>query len=428
MQAHAPTAAYEDRLEEILRDHREFRRHVVPLCAAETPISDFVRSFLTDEIHEKYAMGGPLAPADDNFIGAEFVIDLHQLTIDLCRDLFGARYADPRPLSGTSAVTNLLMTFSEPGQRIMLQQGASGCHASMEPICRRLGLEIVDIPYDYERFQIDVDACRETAASASPDFVLLAPSDILYPPPLESLGFPESTTVIYDATQTLGLIASGHLPSPLDAHPRVIVSGGTHKTLPGPSCGLLLTQNDEIAMRIDTEVSPKFVRHSHPHHIAGLCATLIEHSAVGQRYGEKIRQHVQTLSTSLNAAGVPVLQDGDRVSETHQIWFHVPADDVRAVYQRSLEAGVTLNEKYRRLFRDTGIRLGVQEIARYSWGDGDVEELAELLAKLVEDEEPVEKLRDQVHAMAALNVFAPEMTIPPTRPPGLHGSGDFTLT
>lgn len=428
MPASESAAAYKDRLEGILNGHREFRKHVVPLCAAETPISDFVRSFLTDEIHEKYAMGGPLAPADDNFIGAEFVIDLHQLTIDLCRDLFGARYADPRPLSGTSAVTNLLMTFSEPGQRIMLQQAQSGCHASMEPICRRLGLDIIDIPYDYEHLQIDAGACREVAASARPDFVLIAPSDILYPPPLESFGFPESTIVIYDATQTLGLIASAHLPSPLAEHPRVIVSGGTHKTLPGPSCGLLLTQNEEIAMRIDTEVSPKFVRHSHPHHIAALCATLIEHRAVGQRYGEKIREHVKTLSTSLKAAGVPVVQDGDRISETHQVWFHVPTDKVRAVYQRSLEAGVTLNEKYKRIFRDGGIRLGVQEIARYSWGEQDVENLASLLSRLVGDEEPVDRLRDQVEAMTTLNVFAPEMTIPPVRTAGSQRPGNFTLT
>lgn len=415
MPKHECALEYGDRLRAILRDHREFRRHVVPLCAAETPISDFVRSFLTDEIHEKYAMGGPLAPADDNFIGAEFVIDLHQLTIDLCRDLFGANYADPRPLSGTSAVTNLLMTFSEPGQTIMLQQHESGCHASMEPICRRLGLNIIEIPYDYEHLQFDVDSCREIAAEVSPDFVLIAPSDIIYPPPLELLGFPDSAMVIYDATQTLGLIASGHLPSPLRAHPRVVVSGGTHKTLPGPSCGLFLTQNDDIALRIDAEVSPKFVRHSHPHHIAGLCATLLEHKTVGHRYSERIREHVDTLSASLAAAGVPVVQDGGRVSETHQVWLHLPANEVRAAYQRSLEVGITLNEKYRRLFRDTGIRLGVQEIARYRWEDQDVDDLGTLLARIFKDEEPVDNLRDRVQAMAGLNVFAPEMTIPADR-------------
>ncbi len=427
MQVRQPSA-YEERLEGILRDHREFRKHVVPLCAAETPISGFVRSFLTDEIHEKYAMGGPLAFEEDNFIGAEFVIDLHQLTIDLCQELYGARYADPRPLSGTSAVTNLLMTFSEPGQKIMLQQHESGCHASMAPICRRLGLEIIDVPYDFEHLQFDPDACREVAAGAAPDFVLLAPSDIIYPPPLQAMGFPDSTIVIYDATQTLGLIASGHLPSPLSEHPRVIISGGTHKTLPGPSCGLLLTQDEEIAMRIDTEVSPKFVRHSHPHHIAGLCATLIEHRAVGHLYGERIREHVHTLSGSLEAAGIAVVQDGDRVSETHQVWLHVPAEETRAVYERALEAGITLNDKYRRLFRDTGVRLGVQEIARYRWDQRNVEDLAGLLAKLVMGEVPVDELRDQVEEMARLNEFAPEMVIPPVRVAGPPGSGDFTLT
>ena len=117
---------YARRLDEILRDHRSFREEVVPLCAAETPISDFVRSFIADAIHERYAMGGPLAPAADNFIGARHVLDLHNLTIDLCREVFGACYADPRPLSGTSAVTNLLTALSEPGQKVLLQTSASG--------------------------------------------------------------------------------------------------------------------------------------------------------------------------------------------------------------------------------------------------------------------------------------------------------------
>lgn len=402
---------YEERLEGILRDHIEFRRHVVPLCAAETPISDFVRSFLCDAIHEKYAMGGPLVPAAENFIGASFVLDLHKLTIDLCRELFGAWYSDPRPLSGTAAVTNLLMTLSEPGQRILLQGSASGGHASMAPICQRLGLEIVNMPYDYEHFQPDVAACRKIVAQPV-DFVLFAPSDILYAPPLEALGLSAATTVVYDATQTLGLIAAGHLPSPLDAHPRLVVSGGTHKTLPGPSCGLLMTQNEEIARRLDSELSPKFVRHTQPHHIAGLCATLIEHQQVGRRYSERIREHTNTLSHALAARGLGVLQDGDRVSETHQVFLHVPATELDAVYRRALEIGVTLNAKRKPLFRDTGLRLGVQEIARYRWGTSDIEDLAGLIADLVECERPVAELRQRAREMTRLNVFVPEVTVP----------------
>lgn len=403
---------YAERLDGILRDHRSFREQIVPLCAAETPISDFVRSFMADPIHEKYAMGGILSPAADNFIGARYVLDLHRLAVDLCGEAFGARYADPRPLSGTGAVTNLLMTLSQPGQKILLQTSASGGHSSMLPICRRLGLEIVDMPYDFDRFQVDADL-QGKLDLAKIDFVLYAPSDILYPPDLRSIGFSEHTTVVYDATQTLGLIASGHLPSPLEEHPRVVVSAGTHKTLPGPSCGLLITQNDEIASRLDAELSPKFVRHSHPHHTAALCATLIEHLETGSWYSNRIQAHVETLSTSLSAEGLTVLQADDRVSETHQVFVHVPAGKIDRAYARSHEAGVTLNMKRKPLFRETGVRLGVQEIARYQWQQEDVEKLATLLRELLVEDYPVAQLRPQVQELARHNRFLPEACVDP---------------
>ena len=100
---------------------QQTKNRVRALCVVETPVSDYVRSFLSHPIHEKYTMDSPLCLNRRNFVGAEYVLDLHQLTVDLCRESFGASYADPRPLSGTSAVTNLLMTLSEPGQRTLLQ-------------------------------------------------------------------------------------------------------------------------------------------------------------------------------------------------------------------------------------------------------------------------------------------------------------------
>jgi glycine hydroxymethyltransferase len=404
----SPSVPFAARLDAILRRHQEFRRNVVPLCAAETPVSDYVRSFMVNPIHEKYAMGGPMVPASSNFIGAQHVLDIHQLTIELCREIFGATYADPRPLSGTSAVMTLLMTLSKPGQRVLLQTAASGGHPSMAPICHRLGLKIVDLPYDFDRFQIDVQACRDLADTV--DFVLIAPSDILYAPDLEALSFADTTTVVYDATQTLGLIASGHLQCPLDAHPRLIVSGGTHKTLPGPSTGLLMTQNEEIAARIDSELSPKFVRHSHPHHMAALCATLIEQRETGGLYSDRIQMLADTLSASLTAAGMTVLQDGDRVTETHQVFLRVEPTQLDASYERAAAAGITLNKKRKPLFHETGLRLGVQEIARYQWTELDVERLAGILAQIVNGSDyETGELRSEVRSLTRLNVFADDM-------------------
>lgn len=400
------------RLEALLDDYREFRRHVVPLCAAETPISDYVRSFLSEAIHQSYAMGGPLAAAKDNFIGAEFVLGLHELTIELCREAFGVDYADPRPLSGTGAVTNLLMTLSEPGQRVMLQTSASGGHASMLPICRRLGLEVIDFPYDYDRFQIDVETIT-TMDLDRLDFVLFAPSDILYAPAFEQVEFDPRTTVIYDATQTLGLIATGHLQTPFMAHPRMVVCGGTHKTLPGPSCGLILTRNLEIAACIDAELSPKYVRHTHPHHVAALCATLIEHEAIGRRYSDRIITFSTGLARGLEELGLDVLQDGDRRTETHQVFVHINDANLEQVFERASEAGVTLNVKRKPLFRSTGIRLGVQEIARYRWDETALSELARLLADLFRPDQPVGNLRDRVRELAARNSFAEDLVVTP---------------
>lgn len=398
------------RLDQILLGHQEFRRHVIPLCAAETAVSDYVRGFLTDPIREKYAMGGPVVPQAENFIGAQYVLDLHQLTIDLCLEIFGARYADPRPLSGTGAVTNLLMTLSEPGQRVLLQTSASGGHASMAPICRRLGLNVVDLPYDYEGFNIDTEACRELLKDPI-HFVLFAPSDILYAPDFSAVGFPESTTVVYDATQTLGLIATGHLPSPLDAHPRLIVSGGTHKTLPGPSSGLLMTNNVGIAARLDSELSPKFVRHSHPHHTAALCATLIEHRAIGSRYSTRMREHAATLAAALGREGLEVLQAGQRVTETHQVFLRVADSELDAAYERAAAAGITLNTKRKPLFRDSGLRLGIQEIARYRWSSSDVERLVGVISAVIAGNVDVAELRPEVYALAELNTFADDMCL-----------------
>jgi glycine hydroxymethyltransferase len=397
------------RLARILDAHSEFRSHVVPLCAAETPISDFVRSFLLHPIHESYAMGGPVAPARENFIGAEHVLALHQLVIDLCQDIFGALYADPRPLSGTAAVTNLLMTLSEPGQRIMLQTPASGGHPSMGPVCRRLGLEVVDLPYDYPRFQ--VDGSHRGGDAPAVDFVLLAPSDILYPPDIRSLAVGDEAIVIYDATQSLGLIASGHHPSPFGQHPRVVISAGTHKTLPGPSSGLLMTRDPVIAERLDTELSPKFVRHSHPHHIAALCGTLIEQQAIGHGYSSRIVEFSGKLAALLTERGMRILQDGQRRTLTHQVFIHVSAEHVEAAYRRALAAGVTLNAKRKPLFQDSGLRIGVQEIARYRWSDAELERLASVLATIVGGNAGVDRLRAEVRDLARCNVFADDMQL-----------------
>lgn len=396
------------RLNKVLAEHQRFRSGVVPLCAAETPVSDYVRAFMVDSIHETYAMGGPRVPLRDNFAGSQFVLDLHQLTIDLCKTVYGAEYADPRPHSGTGAVTNALMTLSEPGQRILLQTAASGGHASMLPICQRLGLEVQELPYDFERFDIDRDAIADLDL-ADIDFVLYAPSDVIYPSSIADVDFAPETTVMLDLTQTLGLIASGHHANPLvGTHAKTIVTGGTHKTLPGPTSGLLMTNHPEIADRLDSELSPKFVRNSHPHHIAALCATLIEQRQVGKSYSDRIVEFAHALTNDLADVGCRILQDGPRVTETHQVFVHVADDKLDTTYARMIRSGLTLNKKRKRLFASSGLRLGVQDIARSCWSRERLPSLASLVSRLIGNE------IDPADAVQAVKELAVNNTLEPT--------------
>ncbi|MGJ8690792.1 MAG: hypothetical protein ACSHXZ_14880 [Gammaproteobacteria bacterium] len=402
---------YAQRLDDVLRNFEKFREHVVPLCAAETPISEYVRALSSSELQEKYAMGGPLAPKSGNFIGAENVLELHTLIIDLCKILYGSAYADPRPSTGIGAVTNLLMTLSEPGQTIALQTTASGGHASMAPVCRRLGLDIFDIPYDFERLNFDFEALSELARERKPDFVLLSPSDVLYPPPFQQLRVGSETTILYDATQLLGLISGGVIANPLNTLARFVVVGGTHKTLPGPSSGLILTSNLEIAQLIDSELNPKYLRHSQPNQMAALAACLIEQIGIGEAYARRIRAFSQHLSKSLKTNGLDVIQDGEHASQTHQIFLSLPDGASESVYTRFGKAGITLNTKSKALFRGEGLRLGVQEIARYRWCEDDLDELAMLIANIVHSNGTPEKWSSHVRTLSRLNSFDPNLEL-----------------
>lgn len=407
----SPEAQFADRLDTALHGYDEFRRHIVPICAAETPISDYVRSFSLSDIQEKYAMGGPLSPAEGNFIGAEHVLALHQLVVDLCSQLFQSTYADPRPPTGTSAVTALLMTLSEAGQTVAVQTAASGGHPSMGPVCRRLGLNVVDVPYDFDRFNFDFAGLSRLSREHQFDFILLAPSDIIYPPAFDELALSETTTVLFDATQVLGLISAGVHPSPIRAHPRMIILGGTHKTLPGPSSGLIMTANDEIARKIDSELSPKYLRHSQPQQIASLAACLVEQLSIGRRYGLRIREFSSRLSSLLSQRGIRVLQHGDRVTETHQVFVSLADEELECAYHRFGQAGVTLNKKSKALFRGAGVRLGVQELARYQWTHGDLETLADLIADIIHERGDADAWNAVVKSLASKNLFHPEMVL-----------------
>lgn len=202
----------------ITTEFNAFRDKCIPLCAAENCMSPFSKIPLNSSIKEKYVMGGPLKyDNDDNFIGANVVYPYYQIISDLCKEIYGATYADARTLTGMNSITTLLMSLTNIGDKIAFSSVDCGGHASIPDICMRLGLQVIELPYDYENLDFDYEKINYIINTDQEiKLILICISDVVNPFDISKIKNHTNIPLVYDATQTLGLIAGQIIDNPLD--------------------------------------------------------------------------------------------------------------------------------------------------------------------------------------------------------------------
>lgn len=368
---------------DIIDNFEQYHDLSLPLCAAETSMSDFAKIPLNTSLQERYINGSVLSHTHlDNFIGSEHLFPLYENISELCKVLFRANLVDPRPLSGMNATTTVLLTSLNIGDKIAVLSPSGGGHDSFATIVNRLGFDVYEAPFDFSEMKVDIDALNKLIVKEDIKAVLLAPSDIVSIPRLEKIDIGEGF-IIYDATQTLGLIASGLVDNPLDQNDRVVIVGGTHKTLPGPTCGIILTNLEVVFSNIDKKGSI-YVRNPQPHQIASLMLTLIEFMVKGKEYSSQILANANSLANilyskyNIDIIKPESLADG-KWTETHQLFLHFPEDIATTIERNAIKYGVTLNRKTKKIFKNTGIRLGLQEITRLGWKEDCLPKVAKIL-------------------------------------------------
>lgn len=374
---------------EVEKEFLEIKRKTVPLCAAENIISPFVKIPLSGEFQERYIMDGVLSYRPvNNFIGSSSLHDIYELISYQCKKLYNADYADARTLSGMNCVTSLLMSITSNGDKIMVSDNQCGGHQSMEFVCQRLGLEIIKMPYDYENFTIDYDRTYKILKEEKIAYFLYAPSDIINPPEYEKLKLPEETVFLYDASQTLGLIAGKQVDNPIEKVNNSIVFGGTHKTLPGPANGLIMTCSRKWAQKIDSTISPKYLRHTQMHQVVSLLFALFEMEAFGEEYAYEIISLAQKIGKELINLdmSIPVINQNKVATCTHQIFIKTTEEEMNRIFSNAFKHNLTLNKKNKKLFNMHGIRIGTQEIARLAWNNDPSKQIANIIHSLLENE------------------------------------------
>lgn len=389
---------YDDSIQELINLTESFNSYydtTLPLCAAENIISPFVNLPLTMGFQERYIVGNTYSySGSDNFIGSEYLLPFYKGISDICRRIFHAKYTDARTLTGMNCVMVLLMSLSKPGEKIMLLGSNAGGHVSVKPIAERLGLVVYEAPFDYDKQDLDYEKLNEMVASEKIDYVLLAPSDIIFPFDIQKMDVSKAK-LLYDVSQMLGLIAAGIIDNPLDFMDNTVIFGGTHKTFPGPASGLIMTNDEDIHNQLETTINPIYIRHTQMHQKVSLLFALEEFEVFGRAYEEHIVELSNELGRQLENKGFNVGKRGNRYSNTHEVFIYLDEETTKRIYENGTRVGVTMNKKHKKLFGGFGIRLGTQEIARYGWPIESMTTVANIISELAKESFD----EDYVHSM-----------------------------
>jgi glycine hydroxymethyltransferase len=398
---------YDDKIQELVSITESFTAYynkTLPLCAAENVISDFANLPLSMGFQERYIVGNTYSYLEDNnFIGSNYLLPFYQMISERCQNIFGAKYTDARTLTGMNCLMIVLMSLSQIGDKILILGSESGGHPSVKPICERLGLIIEEVPYLYEEYDLDYETINARLKKDNIKFILLAPSDIIRPLNINKLKI-KDTILLYDVSQLLGLIGAKIIKNPLDDIENLVMFGGTHKTFPGPACGLIMTNNDKIHLKLETTINPIYIRHTQMHQKVSLLFTLCEFENFGTAYQEHIVELSNELGKKLAGLGMNVAEYEKKYSKTHQVFIKTDEETMDRIYENSTRYGITLNKKRKRLFSGYGIRLGTQEIARYNWPIEAMEDVAKIIKLISQKQQDSLKVNDLLSRLPEKNI------------------------
>ncbi|MDD3492538.1 MAG: serine hydroxymethyltransferase [Candidatus Thermoplasmatota archaeon] len=394
-------------IREMARKNNEMYGDALPMIASENILSPMCQEMLVSDFHGRYAEG---TPGQRYYQGCRWFDEVETKGMELARRLFDCAYADIRPTSGTVANMAVFKALAQPGDKVTVLDTASGAHISYGKwgAAGLRGLELHTYPFDQEHMVIDVDGAAKVIREVEPVLALFGQSVFLFPTPLEEVAeaaHEVGAKVVYDAAHVLGLIAGGQFQQPLKEGADVM-TGSTHKTLPGPQGGMILTdtprEDAKWMKQLDWGVFPGVTSSYHLHHVAAKAIAFAEHLAFGRDYAAQIVANAQRLASELHDRGFGVLGADYGFTRSHQIVFRVGEKKGAWAAEQLEKAGIIANmnmvpEDEHPLY-PSGIRLGVQELTRLGMKEPEMEEVAVFFQRVLQNQEDAAAVRRDVVA------------------------------
>ncbi|RLF29896.1 MAG: serine hydroxymethyltransferase [Thermoplasmata archaeon] len=391
--------------------NNEYFGSSLPMIASENVLSPLCKEMLLTDFHGRYAEG---TPGNRYYEGCRFFDRVEEKAMELAKKLFRCRYADVRPTAGTTANMAVLKALIKPGEPAVVLDTANGAHISFGKwgAAGLRGIDLISFPFDDDQMNIDVDKAVKLIREVKPKLTLCGRSVFLFPSPLEEISeaaHDVGAYVVYDAAHVLGLIAGKRFQDPLREGADVM-TGSTHKTLPGPQGGILLSdhtgntdEDKRFLRRLGFGVFPGVTSSYHLHHVAAKAIAFAEHLEFGEEYAEQTIKNAKKLGQSLFERGFKVFGEKLGFTESHQILVEIGKGKGKEASKKLEEAGIITNMNMIPGDEDplnpSGLRLGTQELTRIGMKENEMDYIAELFERVLQKKEKTSKIREIVNDM-----------------------------
>lgn len=395
--------AFDPEIWEAVAKEEERQQHNIELIASENVVSKAVMAAQGSILTNKYAEGYP----GRRYYGGTDVVDvIESLAIERAKEIFGAKFANVQPHSGSQANCAAYMALIEPGDTVMGMDLSAGGHLTHGASVSFSGqtYNFVSYSVDPETELLDFDAILQQAKEVQPKLIVAgasAYSHIIDFSKFREIADAVGAKLMVDMAHIAGLVAAGLHPSPVPYAD--ITTTTTHKTLRGPRGGLILTNDEELAKKINSAIFPGIQGGPLEHVIAAKAVAFKEVlDPAFKVYAQQILDNAKAMAQVFRQHDkFRVISDG---TENHLFLVDVTKVVENGKVAQNLldEVNITLNKNsipYETLspFKTSGIRIGTAAIAARGFGVTESIKVAELIIKALENAEN-EAVLNQVRA------------------------------
>lgn len=376
----------------------------IELIASENFVSKAVMEAAGSVFTNKYAEGYPERRYYGGCVNADTV---EQLAIDRLKKIFGAKFANVQPHSGSQANMGVYVSLLEAGDKILGMGLSSGGHLTHGYKVNFSGKNYIGIEYGLnpETELLDYDEVRRFAVQEKPKIIVAgasAYSRIIDFKKFREIADEVGAYLMVDMAHIAGLVAAGEHPNPMEYAD--IVTSTTHKTMRGPRGGIILTNNEEIAKKIDKAIFPGIQGGPLMHIIAAKAVAFKEAlSPEFKEYQKQVVKNAKAMADALVKGGLRIVSGG---TDNHLMLVDLrPKGVTGKLAEESLEkAGITCNKNAipndpEKPFITSGVRLGTPAITARGMKEDESVKIAEMIIKVLEnvnDDEKIAEVRNEV--------------------------------